>query len=96
MKATTKNTTKETTKEDRSLRINKGIYILKSSSRPHGQIHNSELTLKLFVDYWNKKYTWRWLNKIDSDKTEIESMLKYAKDFAQRMIESKSDRNFYK
>lgn len=71
---------------ERSLRINKGEYILN---------FNEGLVLKLIVDYWNKKYSWKWILKKDSDNNEIESMLKYAKDFAERMIQSKSERNFY-
>lgn len=71
-----------------SLIINKGEYIISK------QTAKGLLKAKLVVYYQQQKYNWRWLVK-SYEGEECKQLADYLRDFAKRMIESKSHRNFY-
>lgn len=75
--------------QEDSLIINKGEYIISK------QTAKGLLKAKLVVYYQQQKYNWRWLVK-SHEGEECNQLVNYLSDFAKKMIESKSRRNFYK
>jgi hypothetical protein len=71
-----------------TLIINKGSYFLEKQTK------KGILKIKLTVDYFNKRYNWKWLQKDYAGKDE-QNLVEYVDGFAKRMIESKSHRNFF-
>ncbi len=69
--------------------INRGSYFVSK------QTDRGILKIKLTVDYFNKRYNWKWLRKDYAGKDE-NNLVEYVDEFARRMIRTKSHRNFYK
>jgi len=76
-----------------TLLINKGEYIFERKNNK--ELLNKSLKVKLIVDYMNASYTWIWLDKSLKDSSIEKETIKYMEDFANRMIASKSGRDFY-
>ena len=69
--------------------INKGSYFLEKQTK------QGTLKIILTINYFHKRYNWKWIRK-DYEGKDENNLVEYVDGFAKRMIESKAHRNFYK